>query len=236
MCCDLFSAMQCYLRFPNHELCMQVLCSVVIMLLWPNYRILCLLLVVFVVYGDDKSITKTSGPPSFFIRDKADGLCLAGEVFRRCGIDTLWFVTGKPGFYQIHHRLVDDTDLDSCLDKYGLKTHPTYVKWIHLFAKYHNKTEHIAIWRPPQPVCPIAIIVEPRNGTYLVTTKTVPCTCADQAASFECLCSLSEGYYITQDKERYCLSRDGRLAVMVICDSAPGRFSVQCMFILYTYS
>ena len=63
------------------------------------------------------SVTKASGPPSFFIRDKRDGLCLGGEVFKRCGIDTLWFVEGKAGAYQLHRRLVDEVDLELCLGK-----------------------------------------------------------------------------------------------------------------------
>jgi hypothetical protein len=65
----------------------------------------------------EHSIAKTSGPPSFFIRDPTDGLCLSGTVFKRCGIDTLWFVEGKAGVYQIHRRPRDETDLEECLDK-----------------------------------------------------------------------------------------------------------------------
>lgn len=53
-----------------------------------------------------KSLSKTSGPPAFFLQDPSDSLCLAGNKYRRCAIDTLWYVTGKPGSYQIHHRLV----------------------------------------------------------------------------------------------------------------------------------
>ena len=64
-----------------------------------------------------KSLSKSTGPPAFFLQDPNDGLCLAGEKYRRCAIDTLWYVTGKPGSYQIHHRLVDETDDDACLDR-----------------------------------------------------------------------------------------------------------------------
>lgn len=64
------------------------------------------------------AVSKASGPPSFFLQDPTDGLCLGGERYRRCSIDTLWFVTGKPGSYSLHHRLVDEADDDDkCLGK-----------------------------------------------------------------------------------------------------------------------
>lgn len=64
-----------------------------------------------------KSISKSYGPPAFFLQDPNDGLCLAGSNYKRCGLDTLWYVSGKQGSYQIHRRLVDDDDIDQCLDK-----------------------------------------------------------------------------------------------------------------------
>ena len=64
-----------------------------------------------------KSVSKGSGPPAFFLQDPSDGLCLAGKEYKRCAIDSLWYVTGKPGSYQIHHRVVDDNDDESCLDR-----------------------------------------------------------------------------------------------------------------------
>jgi hypothetical protein len=69
------------------------------------------------VVTSQKALSKSSGPPAFFLQDPNDGLCLAGGKYRRCAIDTLWYVTGKPGSYQIHHRLVDETDEGSCLDR-----------------------------------------------------------------------------------------------------------------------
>lgn len=65
----------------------------------------------------DKSVSKTVGPPTFFLQDPTDGLCLSGAKYKRCTIDTLWYVTGKPGSYQVHHRLVDENDEDLCLDR-----------------------------------------------------------------------------------------------------------------------
>jgi hypothetical protein len=64
-----------------------------------------------------KAVSKSTGPPAFFLQDPTDGQCLAGAKYKRCGIDTLWYVTGKPGSYQIHHRLVDEEDDESCLDR-----------------------------------------------------------------------------------------------------------------------
>jgi len=48
--------------------------------------------------------------------DEYDMFMIGGK-YKRCAIDTLWYVTGKPGAYQIHHRLVDENDEDSCLDR-----------------------------------------------------------------------------------------------------------------------
>ena len=46
----------------------------------------------------EKEETKSS-PPSFFLIDTSDQLCLAGETFKRCSIDTLFYVVGSPGMY-----------------------------------------------------------------------------------------------------------------------------------------
>ena len=65
-------------------------------------------------------VAKAQGPPPFFLQDSSDSLCLSGEDFRRCSIDTLFFVVGSPGSYQIHKRPVDETDVDpdgTCLSK-----------------------------------------------------------------------------------------------------------------------
>lgn len=62
-------------------------------------------------------VAKSAGKPSFFLQDPSDGSCLAGGEFKRCAIDTLWYVQGKPGHYQIHHRPVEETDEELCLDK-----------------------------------------------------------------------------------------------------------------------
>jgi hypothetical protein len=53
-------------------------------------------------------VTKAAGPPPFFLQDTSDSLCLAGDEFRRCSVDTLFFVVGSPGSYKIHKRPMDD--------------------------------------------------------------------------------------------------------------------------------
>ena len=35
-------------------------------------------------------LSKSTGPPAFCLQDPNDGSCLAGAVYKRCGIDTLW--------------------------------------------------------------------------------------------------------------------------------------------------
>ena len=42
-------------------------------------------------------VTKAQGPPPFFLQDPSDSLCLAGSDFKRCSIDSLFFVVGSPG-------------------------------------------------------------------------------------------------------------------------------------------
>lgn len=67
--------------------------------------------------ASQKSLTKTSGPPPFFLQDPVDGQCLSGSVYKRCSLNTLWYVVGKPGSYQIHHRLVEEDDDETCLSR-----------------------------------------------------------------------------------------------------------------------
>jgi hypothetical protein len=47
---------------------------------------------------------KENAPPVFFLQDPTDGQCLTGDGFSRCSIDTLFYVVGTPGQYQIHKR------------------------------------------------------------------------------------------------------------------------------------
>ncbi len=63
-------------------------------------------------------MSKSFGHPVFFLQDPSDGNCLSDSGFKRCSINTLWHVVGKPGTYQIHQRTNDrDGDDDTCLIK-----------------------------------------------------------------------------------------------------------------------
>eukprot|EP00559_Dactyliosolen_fragilissimus_P007848 CAMPEP_0184863496 /NCGR_PEP_ID=MMETSP0580-20130426/11298_1 /TAXON_ID=1118495 /ORGANISM="Dactyliosolen fragilissimus" /LENGTH=920 /DNA_ID=CAMNT_0027361861 /DNA_START=180 /DNA_END=2942 /DNA_ORIENTATION=+ len=65
-------------------------------------------------------VSKAQGPPPFFLQDPSDSLCLAGEEFRRCSLETLFFVVGKPGSYHVHKRPIDSSVEDedgTCVSK-----------------------------------------------------------------------------------------------------------------------
>ena len=70
--------------------------------------------------GDGAGVAKAQGPPPFFLQDSSDSLCFAGEDFRRCSVDTLFFVVSSPGSYRIHKRPQDNVDVDpdgTCVSK-----------------------------------------------------------------------------------------------------------------------
>lgn len=66
-----------------------------------NLSLLALPIAVFATEKNKKA------PPPFFLQDTKDSKCLNGEVFQRCSVDTLFYVVGKPGKYQIRKRPVD---------------------------------------------------------------------------------------------------------------------------------
>jgi hypothetical protein len=47
-----------------------------------------------------------AAPPAFFVQDPTDSLCLAGEEFKRCSIDTLFYVLGEPGAFAQNENAV----------------------------------------------------------------------------------------------------------------------------------
>jgi len=97
----------------------------------------------------ESGVAKAQGPPPFFLQDPADSLCLAGDEFKRCSIDTLFFVVGAPGSYQIHKREVDGSSSGvddalciskpSCAEKDQSKTQDVKLaKCTHCGAKKWN--------------------------------------------------------------------------------------------------
>ena len=70
---------------------------------------------------DSGLATTSPAPPSFFLQDaSSDGLCLGAGVFQRCGVDTLWYVTGSPGSYSVHKRSLEGAEASgdaTCLDR-----------------------------------------------------------------------------------------------------------------------
>lgn len=84
---------------------------------------LCALMGVAPAPVSSSSVLRSEGPPVFFLKDGSDESCLAGGAFKRCGLDALWFVSGKKaGAYQLHRRPLEgeddsDEDEDQCLMK-----------------------------------------------------------------------------------------------------------------------
>ena len=82
-----------------------------------------------------------AGPP-FFLIDKSDQLCLAGEEFKRCSIDTLWYVQGNSG--KIIHAskkwlAVDDViAMVSAESKCPLNSHRSWFPYISLIRCLSN--------------------------------------------------------------------------------------------------
>ena len=77
------------------------------------------LLLVFQTSRTERTNAKNSDPPVFILQDVADGKCLSGATFKRCALDTLWFVSGKPGSYQIKRKNTGNSldDESYCLSK-----------------------------------------------------------------------------------------------------------------------
>ena len=156
-----------------------------------------------------KAVSKSAGPPAFFLQDPTDGLCLAGSSYKRCGIDTLWYVTGKPGSYQIHHRLIDDNDDESCLDRAQCHLDESEVKLAncnHCGAKKWNIRGEAQSGKPiydaQDSLCISLIFVYYERDT---------------------------GYALTEDGSKNCLKRKGSEATMIRCEKGYSHITLQCM-------
>ncbi|CAM9321837.1 unnamed protein product [Chrysoparadoxa australica] len=59
----------------------------------------------------------------FFLQDMTDGLCLSGDVFKRCAIDTIWYISGaQGGSYMVHHKPIEEEAVEEeghtlCLER-----------------------------------------------------------------------------------------------------------------------
>jgi hypothetical protein len=74
---------------------------------WAAGLFLALLLVGMFGVENARAADATSAkaaPPAFFVQDPTDSLCLAGEEFKRCSIDTLFYVLGEPGAFTAFGR------------------------------------------------------------------------------------------------------------------------------------
>jgi len=93
-------------------------------------------------------VTNSHGAPSFFLQDPSDSLCLAGDEFRRCSLDTLFYVVGNPGNYRVHKRPINISNEDedgTCISKrycsdqeYGKTQDVVLSKCTHCGAKNWN--------------------------------------------------------------------------------------------------
>jgi hypothetical protein len=63
----------------------------------------CVVAAVLAASAHAAAATKKSTPPAFFIQDPSDSQCLAGEEFKRCSIETLFYVLGEPGMCKETH-------------------------------------------------------------------------------------------------------------------------------------
>ena len=60
--------------------------------------------------GSTKSKSGRRGAVNYFLlQDTKDGMCLVDGGYRRCGSDTLWYVTGPSGSYYLHKGDPTDT-------------------------------------------------------------------------------------------------------------------------------
>lgn len=152
-----------------------------------------------------KQVSKSVGPPAFFLQDSADGLCLAGSKFKRCAVDTLWFVEGKPGNYQIHHRVVDELDDESCLDRVQCHLDESEVQLSncnHCGAKKWN------------------ILGDASTGRF-------------NSSSLGQYLTMHAGYVLTEDNNKNCLLRRQGAVGMVLCSKGFSTLNLKslCLYI-----
>lgn len=146
-------------------------------------------------------------------------------IYRRCAIDTLWYVSGKPGSYQIHHRLVDETDDDSCLDRWNIAQifklilscrHTNKHTYTHAYIYTHTYTPY----RPTQ----MTKLNPPHSPTYRLSchldeSEVGLSNCNHCGAKkWNILGDAETGYVLTEDGELvYTISDICVLCVVLSC-------------------
>lgn len=153
-------------------------------------------LFVVAVDGKRKSDNSEKGPPPFFLQDSTDGLCLSGEGFKRCAIDTLFYVVGSPGTYQIHKRPVDNKDGSTSITT---------------ASSDDDDSNNLCISKKS---------CSPSDVSKVLPVKLAKCTHCG-AKSWNILGDATTGYVLSENEVETCLFRTatGNRAVTAPCDS-----------------
>lgn len=160
------------------------------------------LLLVLQTSRTEKTSSKNSDPPVFILQDVSDGKCLSGSSFKRCALDTLWFVSGKPGSYQINRKHISDShDHESyCLSKEVCDQDNSTLG---VFPCDHCSKHK---WN---------VLGEAQTGMSFYSS-------ADW-----CFKLRHTGYVLTEDNIN-CLKRENSSVMMTKCDQGYSSLSLQC--------
>lgn len=140
-----------------------------------------------------------TGPPPFFLQDSTDGMCLSGEGFKRCAIDTLFYVVGSPGSYQIHKRPIGDDDSNK--------------------RKSDGDSVEISSTSNSADICISKKSCSPSDVKKVLPAKLTKCSHCG-AKSWNILGDASTGYILSENDGETCLFRATQnRAVTAPCDT-----------------
>lgn len=141
---------------------------------------------------------RTGNHNLLLLQDAYDGLCINDSgTFERCSIDTLWFLSGKPGNYQLHYKHNHDTSsttasTDLCLSSTICS------------SNNNNKS----------------------NSSNSTELQMNPCSyCGTK--NWDIVGDSDRGYAITYDSVKYCLSRVNDNAVIDDCDKGHSTYTIK---------
>lgn len=126
---------------------------------------------------DDKK-----SPPPFFLQDPADSLCLAGEEFKRCSLDTLFYVVGSPGkreyalYYfttMISLKFPSTFKLQENIRFTSEQQMELLMKKMTVFVSPRSLVRRETVPNLWKPKLPSALIVAPKIGTFWETPTLV---------------------------------------------------------------